>query len=343
MMPEKDNLPITTVAAKRLSPRSVWPALCLFMVLAVLLLVGWQWLDIRQQLADMKLQLSDSDVGIKEEHGAQKALREQIEGLQAKLGAVEGKLNEYQGQNAALESLYQDVATSREAATLLEVEQAITLGRQQLQLAGNVPIAILALQTADARLAHLDRPRYLPLRKAVSKDLERLNALPFADIPGISLRLEQVVVAVDKLPLAAYGRPAETREKSDVDAMLPWWRRTGQEVWQEIKSLIRIQRLDQADAVLLAPGQDFFLRENLKLRLLNGRLALLARDQQTYRNEIKVAHAWLARHFLKDDKGVQSTLLELQKMLAAPVSIDLPDLNDSQAALRSLRNSKEKR
>lgn len=343
MMPEKDNLPITTVTAKRSSPRIAWSALCLFMALAVLLLVGWQWLDTRQQMADMKLQLSEADVGIKEERGAQKALREQLEGLQAKLAVVEGKLSEYQGRNTALEGLYQDIASSREAATLLEVEQAITLGSQQLQLAGNVPVAILALQTADARLAHLDRPHYLPLRKAVSKDLERLNALPFADIPGISLHLEQVVVAVDKLPLAAYGRPAETRQESVPEEAQPWWLRTGRVVWQEIKGLIRIQRLDQDDVVLLAPGQDFFLRENLKLRLLNARLALLARDQLTYRNEIKAAHAWLVRHFLRDDKAVQSTLLALQQMLAAPVSIDLPDLSNSQAALRSLRNSKEKR
>ena len=136
-MPEKDNLPITTVTAKRSSPRSSWAALSLFVALAALLLAGWQWFDSRQQLTDMKLQLSEASVGLKEEHGAQKALREQVDGLQAKLGALEGKLGEYQGQSASLENLYQDVARSRETATLLEVEQAITLGSQQLQLAAN--------------------------------------------------------------------------------------------------------------------------------------------------------------------------------------------------------------
>src|SRR5574343_539868 len=71
---------------------------------------------------------------------------------------------------------------------------------------------IEALQTADSRLARLDRPAYLPLRKAVAKDLERLNALPFVDMPGLSLRLEQLILSVDKLPLTAYGRPVEKAE-----------------------------------------------------------------------------------------------------------------------------------
>ena len=177
----------------------------------------------------------------------------------------------------------------------------------------------------------------------MTKDLERLAALPFADIPGISLRLEQVITAVDKLPLAAYGRPLEEAEKAPAGELVSWWQRSAGQLWQEIKGLVRIQRFDQAEPALLAPGQDFFLRENLKLRLLNARLALLARDQATYRNEIKVAQEWLARYFLNDDKAVQSALATLKPMASAPLNLALPDLNDSQSALRALRNGKEKR
>ena len=347
MTPENDKSPLPPEITKPVPRGFVWHKFGFFLALLALLLSGGQWLETRQKLNDaqqeMARRLAEADVGQKEDRGAQKELREQIEDLQAKLGAVEGKLNEFEGQSATLETLYQDIARGREQATLLEVEQAITLAGQQLQLAGNVPIAILALQTADARLARLDRPQYLPLRKAVAKDLERLAALPFADIPGISLRLEQVITAVDKLPLAAYGRPLEKVEKAPADTVLPWWQRSAGQLWQEIKGLVRIQRFDQAEAALLAPGQDFFLRENLKLRLLNARLALLARDQATYRNEIKVAQEWLARYFLNDDKAVQSALATLKPMASAPLSLALPDLNDSQSALRALRNGKEKR
>lgn len=347
MMPENDKPLISTVTPTPAPHRSIWQNLCFVIALAALSLSGWQWLESRQQLSQVQQEvarrLAEADVGSKEDRGAQKELRQQIEDLQAKLGAIEGKLGEFEGQSDLLGNLYQDIVRSREEATLIEVEQAITLAAQQLQLAGNVPVAIQALQTADARLARLDRPQYLPLRKAVAKDLERLGALPFADIPGIGLRLEQVVIAVDKLPLAAYGRPPEKTEKAEAGDILPWWERRAGEVWQELKGLVRIQRLDREAPALLAPGQEFFLRENLKLRLLNARLALLARDQATYRNEIKVAQEWLSRHFLKDDKAVQSALATLKPMATVPLGIELPNLGDSQAALRSLRHSKEKR
>jgi uroporphyrin-3 C-methyltransferase len=349
MMPENDNFPISTVtptpspARGKFSRQNLW----FVIALAALLLAGWQWLETRQQLSGMQQEvarrLAEADVGNQEERAAQKELRQQIDALQAKLGALEGKLSEFEGQGELLGNLYQDISRSREEATLIEVEQAITLAGQQLQLAGNVPVAILALQTADARLARLDRPQYLPLRKAVTKDLERLGALPLADSPGISLRLEQVLLAIDKLPLAAYGRPPEKAEKAEVGEVLPWWQRGAAEIWQEIKGLIRIQRFDREEVALLAPSQEFFLRENLKLRLLNARLALLSRDQATYRNEVKVAQEWLARHFLIDDQAVQSASATLKAMAAATLSIELPDLKDSRLALNSLRRGKDKR
>lgn len=347
MMPDNDNSPAPTVTSQPAAASSAWHNPWLVIALLALALAGWQWLETRHQLAETQQEvarrLAEAEAGRQAERGAQKQLADEVEALQAKLGAAEGKLAEFEGQSAALQSLYQDLSRSREEATLLEVEQAITLAGQQLQLAGNVPVAVLALQTADARLARLDRPQYLPLRKAVAKDLARLNALPFVDVPGISLRLEQAIVGIDKLPLAAYGRPADPPQKAAAAPAQPWWQRTGSEIWQEIRGLVRIQRFDRDEPVLLAPGQGFFLRENLKLRLLNARLALLGRDQWTFRNELKVAQDWLSRHFAGDDKAVQAVHSALRQMAATEINVELPSLNDSQAALRALRSGKDKR
>jgi uroporphyrin-3 C-methyltransferase len=346
MMPENENPSPSTMTylpaprAKRTSP---W----LFVAIAALALAGWQWFETRQKLLDVQQEVSrklaEFDTGNKEDRGAQKQSREQIEAVQARLGAVDGKLAEFQGQSATLQALVQDIARSREEVVLLEVEQAITLAGQQLQLAGNVPVAVLALQTADTQLARLDRPAYLVLRKAVAKDLARLNALPFVDTPGISLRLEQIILGIDKLPLTSYGRPVEKAENQKAAETLSWWQRTGGEVWQEVKGLVRIQRFDREDAALLAPGQGFFLRENLKLRLLNARLALFSRDQWTFRNELKVGQDLLTRHFEANDKAVQAAQSTLRQMTATEINVELPNLNDTQAALRTLRQGKEKR
>ncbi len=347
MMPDNDNSSPPIVTPTPTPTSAAWRNPWLFIALAALVLAGWQWLETRQQLAGMQDQvarrLAAAEASATEELGARKQLLAQVDDLQAKLGALEGKLAEFQGQSESMQALYQDLTRSREEAILLEVEQAITLAGQQLQLAGNVPVAVLALQSADARLARLDRPQYLPLRKALAKDLARLNALPFVDVPGVSLRLEQVVAGIDKLPLAAYDRPLGQAKPAPAGGMLPWWQRTGGEIWQEVKGLVRIQRFDREEAVLLAPGQNFFLRENLKLRLLNARLALLSRDQWTFRNELKVTQDWLRRHFVADDKLVQSVQTTLGQMMATEINVELPNLNDSQMALRAVRSVKEKR
>ena len=346
MMPENENpspSTMTYLPAPRTKRTSPW----LFVAIAALALAAWQWFETRHRLLDVQQevagQLAAFDTGNKEDRGAQKQSREQIEALQARLGAVDGKIAEFQAQSANLQALYQDIARSREEVTLLEVEQAIVLAGQQLQLAGNVPVAVLALQTADAQLARLDRPPYLPLRKALAKDLTRLNALPFVDMPGISLRLEQVLIAIDKLPLVSAGRPEKAAEDDKAAPPQSWWQRSGGAIWQEMKGLVRIQRFDRDDAVLLAPGQGYFLRENLKLRLLNARLALFSRDQSTFRNEVKVAQDLLTRHFEANDKSVQAALATLRQMTATEINVELPTLSDSQAALRSLRQGKEKR
>ena len=346
MMPENENPSPSTMTylpaprAKRTSP---W--LCV--AIAAGGLAGWQWFETRQKLLDVQQEVSQKlaefDTGNKEDRGAQKQSREQVEALQARLGAVDGKIAEFQAQSATLQALYQDIARSREELALIEVEQAIVLAGQQLQLAGNLPVAVLALQTADAQLARLDRPAHLPLRKALAKDLARLNALPFVDMPGISLRLEQVLIGVDKLPLVSHGRPEKTAENEKAVESTTWWQRTGRAVWQEMKGLIRIQRFDREDVALLAPGQGYLLRENLQLRLLNARLALFARDQWTFRNELKVAQDMLARHFEANDKAVQTAQTTLRQMTASEINVELPTLNDSQAALRNLRPGKEKR
>ena len=322
--------------------------LALLVAILAVLLAGWQWYETRQRLAaneqEMLNRLAQAAAASQEERGVQRQLREQIESLQGKLGAMEEKLGEYESQSATLQTLYENISRGREESILIEVEHAVTLAGQQLQLAGNVQAAILALQSADARLARLDQGRVLPLRKALAKDLERLNALPLVDLAGISLRLEQIVVGVDKLPLGSYGRPSEKAQNDDMaEVPLPLWRRALGDLWREIRGLIRIQRFDRAEPPLLAPGQDYLLRENIKLRLLNARLALFAHDQATFRNELKVAGDTLGTYFDTRDKLVQADQAAIKQLLAGATEVQAPSLAETQSALRAVREGKEKK
>lgn len=334
-------------APQKPAPRATRFSPWLLVAVAALGLAGWQWYETRYKLADMQEQvarrLADIDNGSREDRGVLKQMREQVEGLQGKLGAADARLAELATQSEALQALYQDLARGRDDSGLLEAEQAIVLAGQQLQLAGNVPAAILALRTAEARLASIELPQALPLRQALARDLEHLTALPAVDLAGTSIRIEQVLSAIDKLPLAMESRPQEGIEKP-VDAQpAPWWQRTGREIWQELKSLVRIQRFDREEAVLLAPGQGLFLRENLKLRLLNARLAMLSRDQGIFRSELKAAGDGLARHFDGADKGVQAAQEILRELAATEVVMQIPQLTETRTALNSLHGGKDRK
>jgi len=244
-----------------------------------------------------------------------------------------------QSQAVALEAMYQEISSTRDERLLAEVEQAVVIAMQQLQFAGNVEAALIALQGAEARLARAVQPQFLPVRKLIVRDIERLKGTPGANISGLSLKIESVVAAVDGLPLAYEQRPkAETAKPAAAKpASVDYWRDLGADLWRELRQLVRIERIDQGDPALLSPNQSFFLRENLKLRLLNARLALLQRDGKVFREEIRQSREHLDRYFDGRAKPVQAAQATLKALAATDVSFDLPGLAETLTALRNLK------
>ena len=330
-----------------------------WLILAILALgvAIWQWVETRIRLAETQQQvaqrLAESDTLAKETRVIVKETQKQVISLQGKFGELEAKLAESQDQQDTLEKLYRDLAGNREEWVLAEIEQGVTLAAQQLRLAANIQGAVLALQSAEVRLAGSNNPQFVALHKVILRDLDRLRALPQVDVAGMNGRLESVIAAVDSLPLAINGRPREEskqRELSDLSdpndsplVSLAFWQRVAADFWREVRSLVRIQRFDREEPALLSPGQAFFLRENLKLRLLNARLALLAHDQWTFRSELKLAHFWVDRYFDSRETSVSTTRESLNQLSATEINIELPSLNESLSAIQNIKLGKESR
>jgi uroporphyrin-3 C-methyltransferase len=336
------------------TPARSWFSPWLVVAVLALGLAGWQWMETRLRLAEtqqeMARRLAESDAVAGESRTLSRQAQEQLAALQGKLGELEGRLAESKSQQEVLENLYQNLARSHDESILAEIEQSVTLASQQLQLAGNVQSAVLALQAADGRLAGSNRPQFINLRKVLARDLDRLQALPQPDLPGMYLRLENVIDAIDTLPLAVTGRPREeSLPEAPTEPPPPalfspaYWRALAAGVWREMRGLVRIQRIDRVETVLLPPAQEFFLRENLKLRLLNARLALFSRDQWTYRNELHESGAWIERYFDVRERAVQTSLQTLKQLAATEITIELPNLNESLSAIKRFRAEKEQR
>lgn len=328
-----------------------WRVLLLFAVLLGLL--GWQWLDTRSRIGELQEELArrlaSSDATANESRTLTRQNHELVQSLTAKSGALEARLAEMQTQQLALDSMYQELSSSRDERLLAEVEQAVSIAAQQLQIAGNVEAALIALETADTRLARSAQAQLLPLRKLISRDIEQLKALPLADIQGISLKLEGVIGVADNLPLAfeqrARAEPLVKQHLGLQPTPPSQWEILRNEVWTELKQLVRIERVEQsanAETALLSPSQVFFLRENLKLRLLTARLALLQRDGASYREDLRQTRLWLERYFDTREHSVSSIISLLKTLSAADLSLALPTLNETLGSIRSLKLAGEK-
>lgn len=320
--------------------RSRLAVLALLLALAATVLAGWQWYDARKRFdglqQDVARRLSEADALSRDTRSLAGQSRDDLRDVVARLGQLEARLVETQNQRLALESLYRDLSGGRDEWVLAEVEQTLLIGNQQLQLAGNVKAALIALETADARLARMDRPQLTALRRVISQDIERLKAAPYVDVVGMALRLDNVMTAVDTLPLAMEERPLPAD-----DAAAPesggFWANLWHETMQDLRRLVRIQNAEKPEAPLLSPEQAFFLRENLKLRLLGARLALLTRDETSFKADLGAASDWLQRFYDTGSKPVAAALSTVKQLAQSEVNIELPDISASLDAARNLR------
>jgi len=324
-----------------------------FAVALVLLavIVAALWLDTRGRIGttqeELARRLHDIETESREARSAARQAQEGLREAQVKVGTLEAKLAESQNQQLALEALYQELARNRDEWQLAEIEQVLAIAQQQLQLSGNVRAALLALQLAEGRLSRADRPQFLPVRRALARDIERLRSLPVLDVPGLSLALDRLVAQVDALPLAFDERTERAERSASAKGAGPgaaatapeagYLERLGGEVWRELRQLVVVRRIDTPEAPLLLPPQAYFLRENLKLRLLNARLALLTRDEAGYREDLRTAQGWIQRYFDARSKGAQAALAQLKQLSSASVSFEPPSIADSLEAVRGFK------
>lgn len=339
--PQPSPAPLEKPAARAFN----WVSLVALCAIALSL---WQWWDNRQQYSilqqELARRLADTDSSIKQNSDVVQKSSESVGLAQSKLASLEGKIAVSQNQQVALEAMYQELSRNRDEWSLTEIEQILSIAAQQLQLAGNVPAALTALQAADNRLQRLDKPQLASLRKVIDQDIQTLKALPFVDLVGLSVKLDNLLSGLDTLPLLSDARAIQNDESAipEVRPTGAFSRWTGG-IWNEIRQLVRVQHLDSDDVPLLSPNQTFFLRENLRLRLLTARLALLRYDEATYKNDLKAAREWLNRYFDTANRGVRNDDAVLRQLIESSISIKIPDISGSMDAVRNYKlTSREK-
>ena len=111
------------------------------------------------------------------------------------------------------------------------------------------------------------------------------------------------------------------------------WDTLGGRVWSEARGLVRVTRIANPEAMLVAPEQAWFLRENLKLRLLNARLALMSRQFDAVQADLRDVQALLDRYFDRSSRRTAFTIDLVRQVSAQARQLNLPRPDESLAAL----------
>lgn len=306
-------------------------------LLAALLVAGltsWQWFSTRHQLQQLTANSAANTPSVRRDATQ--------ESTQARLQALEEKLNQNVLETSGLQAAYRDISNNRDAVLLAEVEHALVLANQQLQINGSLPTAIAALQLSEQRLNRDNRPELAPVYRVVKQDLDRLRALPNTDLPSMAQQIDKLITTIDDLPLAVDARPKEPAEPVDNNAPVSW-DRLWHTLWRDLRGLVRIERMDTVSPLYLPPEAQFFVRENIKLRLLTARLALLARNQNSFKQELNNVHTLLSQHFDGSEASVQKTTASVAQLASSQINLALPNLQDSLQAVRGAQQQADKR
>jgi uroporphyrin-3 C-methyltransferase len=358
------------VAAPRRPGQAVqWLAVLIAALALVMTGLLWQKLGFTQQ--ELARRSQDTIAQAVEARTLSAQAEALTQELQARLAVAEVRLSEVTLQRSQLEELMLSLSRSRDDNLVQDLESALRLAQQQAQLTGTAQPLISALQAADQRIARAAQPRLNPVQRAIGRDIQRIQGASLADIPALVLQLDDLARQVDDWPLlnqvgqpvapagkaraARKGAPAAEAaptpqappEAAAADAadetatgwarVSGWWRSLWTRIWTDVtrngRELVRVSRIDRPEAVLLAPDQALFMRENLKLKLLNARLGLLARHMQASQADLVAVEAALARYFDTSSARVtaaQATLTRLRKDL---VDSDLPRPEETLTAL----------
>jgi uroporphyrin-3 C-methyltransferase len=312
--------------------------------------VMYAW-NAQQRLKSLEQQMikrqDDSGAQASEAQMLAKQAQESSRDAAAKLALLEARVAEVTVQRTQLEELIQSLSRSRDENLLADIESSIRVALQQSAITGSAEPLVITLKQAEERLARQNQPRLEGVRRAIAQDMERVRTAAAVDVSTLAIKLDEVVRQVDELPLLAEARTAPRAAApaaSAASAADGAWIRVfgtqgaalGARIWDEVRGLVRVTPINHPEAMLLAPEQAFFMRENLKLRLLNARLALLSRQYDTAQADLRDALSALDRYFDRNARRTANAAELLRQVSSQSRQVAVPRPDATLAAIAAV-------
>lgn len=309
---------------------------------------GWYWLEERlDRLAELESAQAEQAEQLEALDRQTDDLAElpgQISGLDQALSDTRSVQSDLQSRTERLdertEALRTFIDAGRSAWRVAEVEYLLRVANSELQIADRPESALSALEAADERLERLADPALVPVREALSDDIERLRAMPRPDVAGLSLTLSSLIERIDALPIGArrLSGPASSETESPDDG---FWARLRQRGTAILSDMVTVRHEDMPVRPLLAPEQEYFLRRNLSLKLETARLALLRGEAETWRASLDEARRWLETWYETEDPAVTAMDDALERLMDSRIRADRPDISSALERLRGIREARD--
>jgi uroporphyrin-3 C-methyltransferase len=288
-------------------------------------------IDTRTQALDQRLQ-SFKD-RLENDLAASERSRRGVDNEQRKLATAQAALED------ALGVLRAQIGRSQDEWVLAEAQYLLRIANQRAQLQRDTLTAAEALRSADQRLQTLADPGLNAVREQIAREIAALEAVAQPDLAGITLTLDSLAAQVARWPLKDQHAPRSLAATGEhIPAAANDWRSRVEgvvsNIWEALRSLVVVRRNDAPVAPMLAPEQEFFLHENLRLQLNIARLAALQGETANYRSSLKAAVAWVQTHFADDAPTVLAAQAELQRLAGLDVHPEMPDISTSLRLLR---------
>ena len=263
---------------------------------------------------------------------------------QNKIAQVEELINAKSHELVGLQSQINKVSAQANAQQptdwlFSEADFLLNNALRKLVLDNDVDTAVSLLKLADETLAKVNNSQSAAIRSAINQDLKQLLSVAVVDQNSVMQKLSQLANTVDELPVLDVNFGDDQNATKLSDSLSDWAENAEKSATSFLNHFIRISPKHGADRKeLLAPNQDIYLRENIRLRLQLAIMAVPRQQNELYKQSLEAVASWIRSYFDTNAEVTQSFLKSVDELSEVSIYVDVPSQLQSLSMLDKYLN-----
>ena len=312
---------------------------------------GQQQVDqFQQKLTALKAQINNKPVtsvstqDVKFDTTQLTQLESANKATQDKIAQVEELINAKSHELVGLQSQINKVSAQANAQQptdwlFSEADFLLNNALRKLVLDNDVDTAVSLLKLADETLAKVNNSQSAAIRSAINQDLKQLLSVAGVDQNAVMQKLSQLANTVDELPVLDVNFGDDQNATKLSDSLSDWAENAEKSATSFLNHFIRISPKYGADRKeLLAPNQDIYLRENIRLRLQLAIMAVPRQQNELYKQSLEAVASWIRSYFDTNAEVTQSFLKSVDELSEVSIYVDVPSQLQSLSMLDKYLN-----